>query len=185
MRVLALQGSPRPSGNTATLLSALLKPLYHDHTVYEFYVAGLRLSPCLSCYQCQGEEGCQQPDDMQALYPLLATCDLVVLASPIYFFGVSAQLKGVIDRCQHFWTNPARRESNRAGILLLTAGAPDHRGQGVATTEAACKMFLQCLGAPLIHTLAATHTDQHPVTIESEVFRTAIKLGEMLATNDK
>lgn len=185
MRVLALQGSPRPSGNTATLLSALLKPLSVHHTVHEFCVSGLKLAPCLSCYQCQGEDVCRQQDDMQVLYPLLATCDLVVLASPIYFYGVSAQLKSVIDRCQYFWTHPARRQSSRAGVLVLTAGAKDHNGQGVAITEAACKMFFQCLGAPLIHTLTATHTDKHPVTIESEAFLAAITRGKMLAESYK
>lgn len=185
MRVLALQGSPRPSGNTKTLLSALLKPLCDHHEVHEFHVAGCKLMPCLSCYQCQGEARCAQEDDMHTLYPLLAESDLVILASPIYFYGVSAQLKSVIDRCQYFWTNPARRKSNRAGVLVLTAGAPDHRGQGVATTEAACKMFLHCLGAPLLHTLTATHTDQHPVTSESEAFRAALTLGAVLAKNHK
>jgi len=182
MRVLALQGSPRKCGNTATLLDALLKVLEKSHAVHRFHIAGLNIRPCLSCYSCEAQQSCADDDDMQSLYPHLAGSDLVILASPIYFYGVTAQMKTVIDRCQHLWLNPAERKTKRIGVLVLTAGAPDASGQGVEITREACRIFFRCLGAPLVHTLVATNTDKLPVCEQPDALRAAKLLGELLLT---
>jgi len=182
MNILALQGSPRTNGNTAALLSALLDVLASQHTVHQFHVARLALSPCLSCYRCQKQQTCPTNDDMHLLYPHLAHCDMVILASPIYFYGVTAQLKSVIDRCQHLWLNPLPQRRDRTGVLVLTAGAPDQYGQGAQITTDACRIFFSCLGAPLAHTLLATNTDRHPVTQQPDALQAAVLLGELLLT---
>lgn len=118
---------------------------------------------------------------MKDLYPHLAHDDVVVLASPIYFYGVTAQLKAVIDRCQPFWTNPERHKAARVGVLLLTAGAPDAQGGGVSTTTAAARIFMSCIGAPLNHVIAAVHTDKNPVYRQSEVLEAAVATARHLA----
>jgi len=184
MRVLALQGSPRKNGNTATLLEALLQVLEHGNTVKRFHLAGLNIRPCLSCYACKAQQSCNSDDDMQVLYPHLAASELVILASPIYFYGVTAQMKAVIDRCQHLWLNPTKQSPNRRGVLVLTAGALDASGKGVEITREACRLFFRCLGAPLTHTLVATNTDTHPVHEQADVLHSAKLLGNLLLTQE-
>jgi len=163
MRVIALQGSPRRDGHTALLLESFLSPLRTTHAVKRVDVCYQHILPCWSCYACQNSSVCVADDEMQQLYPHLAEDEIVVIASPIYFYGVTAQLKAVIDRCQHFWTNPSKRKTARVGVLLLTAGAPDSQGIGVGTATAAVRIFLACIGAPLTYVFAATHTDAVPV----------------------
>jgi len=162
MRIIALQGSPRRDGHTALLLESFLSPFCTPHAVKRVDVCYQHILPCRSCYACQNSGLCMGEDDMRELYPHLAEDDIVVIASPIYFYGVTAQLKAVIDRCQPFWTHPNRRRTSRVGVLLLTAGAPDVQGTGVDTTAAQVRVFLTCIGAPLKHVFAATNTDAVP-----------------------
>ena len=162
MRVIALQGSPRRDGHTALLLESFLSPFCTAHAVKRVDVCYQHILPCWSCYACQNSGLCVRDDDMRQLYTHLAEDDVVVIASPIYFYGVTAQLKAVVDRCQPFWTHPNRRKTSRVGVLLLTAGAPDGPGTGVSTTAAQVRIFLTCTGAPLKHVFAATNTDAVP-----------------------
>ncbi len=181
MRVIALQGSPRRDGHTAVLLESFLSPLRATHAVKRVDVCYQHILPCRSCYACQNNSACVTDDDMAYIYPHLAFDDVVVVASPIYFYGVTAQLKAVIDRCQHFWTNPNQRKTSRVGVLLLTAGAPDSTGIGVSTTTAAVRIFMACIGAPLTYVFAATHTDAVPARQQSEVLEAAAAVAQQLA----
>jgi len=181
LRVIALQGSPRRDGHTALLLETFLLPFRAEHEVKRIDVCYQHILPCMSCYACQQSSSCLIEDDMATIYPHLALDDIIVLASPIYFYGVTAQLKTVIDRCQQFWTTPSRRKAARVGVLLLTAGAKDAQGTGVDTTVAATRVFLTCIGAPLTHIVAATHTDVVPAVAQGEVLRQATAIAAHLA----
>ncbi|MDP3486375.1 MAG: NAD(P)H-dependent oxidoreductase, partial [Bacillota bacterium] len=119
--------------------------------------------------------------DMHGLYPALASAPVVILASPIYFHGLTAQLKSVIDRCQTFWTNPASKKSGRVGALLLTAGATDKTGQGREAATSTARIFFDSIGAPLTHILTAVNTDHQPVNIQVELLDKARELGKKLA----
>jgi len=167
------------------LLEAFLSPLRTAHSVKRVDVCYQHVRPCWSCYACQNNSVCVADDDMQQLYPHLAEDDIVVIASPVYFYGVTAQLKAVIDRCQHFWTNPNQRKTARVGVLLLTAGAPDGQGTGVGTTAAAVRIFLTCIGAPLTYVFAATHTDAVPVHEQHEVLEAVAATARLLASPGK
>ena len=129
MFVLGLQGSPRIKGNTGILLSTFLNEAeslgaYTKHLA----VACMNITPCQECGICEKEGFCPIDDDMQQIYPLLRSADLVVMATPIFFYGATAQMKALIDRSQVLW---ARRYihrlsdpgSNRRHGFLLSLGA--------------------------------------------------------------
>jgi len=104
MKVLGVFGSPRRGGNTDLLLNELLRGCRNGHAdVEEIYLRELKITPCLEIYACRKDGKCPIRDDMQNLYPRLAEADVLVLASPIFFYSVSAQAKALIDRCQAFW----------------------------------------------------------------------------------
>jgi multimeric flavodoxin WrbA len=102
MRILALLGSPRANGNTETLLKAFLKPFSgsSDSVIEIQNLHELDIKPCRACDSCRKLENkfCVIDDDMQKLYPEFIAADLIVMASPIYWWSISAQLKLFIDR---------------------------------------------------------------------------------------
>ncbi len=124
MKVLGIFGSPRREGNSDTLMKAFLQGAAATGTlVEEIYLRGLKISPCLEIYHCFKDGTCPIKDDMRGLYEKLLEADVVALASPVFFYSLTAQAKAMIDRTQALW---ARRYvlkndfpgGNRQGVLL-------------------------------------------------------------------
>jgi multimeric flavodoxin WrbA/protein-tyrosine-phosphatase len=105
MFALGLQGSPRKKGNNDILLTRLMDALAERGArTHIVDVARRKIEPCMELTVCEQKGYCPIDDDMgQEIYGLLRKADLVVAASPVFFYGVSAQLKALIDRCQTLW----------------------------------------------------------------------------------
>ena len=103
-KILAIYGSPRRRGNTAALLkSAVQGARDAGAEVEELVLRDLKMSPCLEIYGCKEDGRCVIPDDFQGVYDQLLDCRALMLASPIFFYSVSAHTKILMDRCQSFW----------------------------------------------------------------------------------
>ena len=101
MNILVLNGSPRPKGNTAQMIGAFKDGAESaGHKVDIVDVCRKKIAGCLACEYChtKGNGQCVQKDDMQEVYDLLKDAEMLVLASPIYYHGISGQLKCAIDR---------------------------------------------------------------------------------------
>ena len=127
MKVLVLNGSPRPQGNTSKMTAAFKEAAEAaGHDVREFRAAGMNIRGCLACEYChgKGEGACVQKDDMQKIYSELKDTEMIVLASPIYYHGISGQLKCVIDR---FYSAlyPKAPESLKYISMFLASGDKD------------------------------------------------------------
>lgn len=134
-QVLGISGSPRRNGNTELLIREFMRGAEAGgHKTELFILSELKISPCTSCGSCQKTGKCIIIDDMQLMHKKLLEADCIVFASPIYFGGVSAQLKAFIDRCQTLWSrkyilkkaliNPGK--GNRSGYFISTAGSKDY-----------------------------------------------------------
>ena len=121
MNILILSGSPRKNGNTDLLVDAFAKGVSEKHHVEVVSVHDYKVNPCMGCNACFTREGntCVQKDDMPIIYSKLANADMLVIASPVYFYGLSAQLKAVIDRCH----NPIRDSFHIKKAALVLVGA--------------------------------------------------------------
>ena len=99
MNILVLNGSPRPNGSTAAMIRAF-KEGAKKHDVTVINVCQKHIAGCLACEYChtKGNGTCIQKDDMQEVYDALKAAEMLVIASPIYYHGISGQLKCVIDR---------------------------------------------------------------------------------------
>jgi multimeric flavodoxin WrbA len=98
-RILILKGSPRKRGNSATLADRVAAGAGEAGALVEsFDLHELEIRPCDGCDFCQGTGECVIADDMQSLYPRLREADGIVIASPIYWFTVNAQVKAALDR---------------------------------------------------------------------------------------
>ena len=100
-RILVLSGSPRRGGNTDALVDAFAEGARRQENEVEvILVCDHDIHPCIGCNTCFSREGnrCFRDDDMTLVYEKLNAADVLILASPVYFYGISAQLKAVVDR---------------------------------------------------------------------------------------
>jgi multimeric flavodoxin WrbA len=135
MSILAVYGSPRRRGNTSLLLEKAVEGARDAGAeVDEIVLRDLRMAPCLEIYGCKQDGRCVIHDDFQQIYDQLLACQSLMLASPIFFYAVSAHTKILMDRCQSFWVKKhwiekvpfGQEELNRKG-LFICAGATGGR----------------------------------------------------------
>lgn len=122
-RIVVLVGSVRKGGNTELLARAFAESAEKKHEVEMISVADHDIHPCVGCNSCYTSEGhrCFQKDDMQQIYEKLKQADVLVIASPVYFYGLSAQLKTMVDRLH----TPMRNEFPIKKMGLILAGAAE------------------------------------------------------------
>ena len=127
MLVVGLNGSPRHPGNTEILLNEALKGTGKDAKTVRFDIAFMDVAPCQACEDCFKDGECVLTDEMDKLYDLLEMADVIIVASPIYFSGMSAQTKCMVDRCQALWVRRHLLKLNRrpgVGGIILAAAQP-------------------------------------------------------------
>lgn len=182
--ILALYGSPRRSGNTSTLLEQAARGATDGGAAVEkILLRDLSISPCLEIYACREKGRCAMRDDFDSLRDKLLSCDALMLASPIFFYSVSAHTKIFMDRCQEFWSKKYLIDKASFGLraparkaLFISAGAT--RGaklfDGVLLTM---KYFLDTLDMELWGSLLFRGLDgqsdvlEHPAYLD-EAYRT-------------
>lgn len=129
-QILAINGSPRRRGNTETLLDAIVKGAAAMGALIEVVrVSDLDIHPCIGCGGCEKTGECVLEDAMTGLYPKILAADGIILASPIYFYGITAQAKAFVDRCQALWSRKRllqqegrwQDEPQRTGYLVAVA----------------------------------------------------------------
>ena len=160
MFIIGLQGSPRKNGNTDIMLKTFMdKAAQAGAITHTIQVAKAGVTLCKGCGYCETHGRCVIADDPMAseIFGLIRQADLVVAASPVYFYGVSAQLKGLIDRCQTLWSRKYVYKlkdplaATRQGILFSMAAS---RGRqlfdGVHLTA---KYFFDAIDARFEHAL--------------------------------
>ena len=101
-KMIVLNGSPRKNGNTSALTASFRKGAEKNgNTVVEFFLGDMNINGCRGCFgggkNC--ESPCVQKDDMEKIYPAYKEADIVVLASPLYYWSISGQLKTAFDNC--------------------------------------------------------------------------------------
>ncbi len=129
MNVLVILGSPRKKGNTHTLVESVVKGIEQEREceVEYVYLHGLDLSSCQGCGGCEKTAMCVIKDDMIPLYEKVDKADCLLLVSPVYFYGPTAQIKKFIDRTQARWSRKyllketIRPGENRKGYMISVA----------------------------------------------------------------
>jgi len=179
-------GSPRMKGNTDLLLDEVLSGAQSQGAeVEKIVVDKLKIAPCREYYGCLKEGICVIRDDMDAIYPKLLESDVVIVASPIFFYGLTSQVKALIDRCQALWVRKYILKQNlfdsgRKGAFI---GVGATRGKklfdGAILTV---KYFFQAIGVTYVDELLIRGVDkrgeikEHPTTLSD-----AFELGRKLA----
>ena len=127
MKILVLNGSPRPNGDNAVMIKTFKDAAEASgHRVTTFNICKMSIKGCLACEYCHGKGhgACIQKDDMQEIYTELKDTEMIILAAPIYYHGISGQLKCVIDR---FYSAlyPTAPKNLKKVAMFLSSGDPD------------------------------------------------------------
>lgn len=177
MNILILSGSPRKGGNTDTLVEAFVKGASQKHHVDVVSVHDYKVNPCIGCNACFKSVGniCAQKDDMALIYEKANDADMLVIASPVYFYGLSAQLKSVIDR----FHNPIRDTFHikKMALLLVGAATLPELFDSILTQYQLCLNFFKLEDSG--HVLVRGVKDKHDIN-NNNVLNEAFELGQKL-----
>jgi multimeric flavodoxin WrbA len=192
MRITAFNGSPRVGGNTEILLSEAIRPIEHAGLeVTEFNLNDMDIKPCQDCGGCERTGVCVVKDDMTMIADAIRGCDRFILASPIFFFALSAQSKAMIDRCQAFWCEKyllkrpiVSGPHGRKGLLILIGGMK--KEIGIECGEASAKAFFRTISVPDHETLSFLGIDSKGAICEhEEALAQVYEAGRRLAGLEK
>ena len=184
MKVLGIMGSPRIKGNADLLLDEALKGAQGQQVeVEKIIVDKMKITPCKEYYACLKDGNCVIRDDMDIIIPKLLEADGVIVASPMFFYGVTAQLKALIDRCQALWVrrNILKNlpESDKKGVFI---GVGATRGKNLFEGSIlVMKYFFQSFGAEYADELLVRGVDQKgEIKEHPDLLKEAFALGERL-----
>lgn len=139
-KVLILSGSPRKGGNSDTLCDRFAQgALEAGHDVEKIRVAEKNISYCRACYACKDTGKCAINDDMAEVLQKMIDADVLVLASPVYFYSIAAQLKAVIDRSVARWLEVKNKE------LYYIVTAAENEKAAAETTVACLRGYADCV----------------------------------------
>ncbi len=178
MKVIAFLGSPRENGNTELLLKETIRGIETFRLkVKTFNLNNMDITPCQNCGGCDESGECIIDDEMSEIYQNIRTADRIILASPIFFFSLSAQVKIIIDRCQCFWCEKyllkrpiPESKYSRKGLLLLVGGMK--KEIGVQCADSTAKAFFRTVSVPKHKTLSFLGVDakgailKHPTALK-------------------
>jgi multimeric flavodoxin WrbA len=188
MHTLIILGSPRKNGNSETLAQSVASGILQipDTTVEFIRLNDLRITPCQGCGGCSKTSICVIKDDMTALYEKVDLCDHLILVSPIYFYGLSAQCKAFVDRFQARWARKYllgirfRADEQRQGTLLATAATQGKKVFDGALLTA--KIFFDALDLGCGESLLVRGVDQlGAMHKQLQTLEQAVTLGRKIA----
>jgi len=188
LKVLGLFGSPRRGGNTEILLEEALKGAEMEGAVVErLHLTDFTITPCKECHGCDKTGNCVILDDMQKIYPKLLEADVIILASPIFFYGITAWAKALVDRCQALWSRKyllknrslGEEGKRRKGFLISVAGTKGQRVfEGAILTA---KYFFDVLNAEFVGQLVFRAIDaKADILKHPEAMQQALEAGRRL-----
>jgi multimeric flavodoxin WrbA len=190
LKILGIMGSPRIKGNADLLLDGALKGAQSQEVQIEkIIVDKLNIAPCREYYGCLRDGKCVIRDDMDDIYPKLLEADGIIVASPIFFYGLTAQVKALIDRSQALWARwyvlgqkppgPGRK----GALIAVGATKGENLFNGSILTT---KYFFQAIGVQYADDLLIRGIDkkgeirEHPTALKD-----AFELGVRLVQNMK
>lgn len=187
-KVIIVLGSPRVEGNSAQLAERVAAGAAASGAAVEtFYLHGMRISPCTACNSCQADTArdCAIDDDMRALYPKLRAADALVIASPIYWFNMSAQTKLFMDRCYALGGPDGTALTGKKIGILLTYADADPFCSGAVNALRTFQDSFNYVGADIVGMLYGQAGKAGEIRRNKELMQKAYDLGKKLGSGDR
>jgi multimeric flavodoxin WrbA len=184
-KVLVILGSPRRKGNSAILAEQITKGAKSGKAKVEtIYLHGRNIAPCKACFACQkkNSKGCSIQDGMQDIYPQLIEADAWVIASPIYWFTMSAQTKIFMDRC---FALPAYQRDCFKGkriAIAMTYGDEDPFSSGCVNALRTFQDAFRYTESNIVGMVYGSAMDAGQIKLNEKVMQEAFELGKKLVS---
>jgi len=185
-KVLVILGSPRRTGNSAALAARIARGAASAAAEVEtLFLQEMEISPCRGCDTCKkpGSKGCAIEDDMQEIYPKLAGADAWVIASPVYWFTMSAQTKIFMDRC---YALPAYAENPFGGkriAIAMSYGDADPVRSGCVNALRTFQDAFRYTGSQIAGMVYGSAVTAGEIENNEALMREAEELGKRLAAS--
>lgn len=180
MKILALLGSPRKGGNTDLLLEEYIKGIKEagkPTEITKVYLNSKSIHGCNACEACRSTTigQCVIKDDMQELYPLFREANMVIYATPIYWWSVSAQLKAFMDRCYALGQVEGSFTGKKAALLMTYGGELPNSGPELVKT--AFEDICEYKEMKLVHVYSVCTDDYMPVAENTKALGDVYRMG--------
>lgn len=174
-RVLIISGSPRKGGNSDILCDRFMQGAEEaGNTVEKIFLHDLKIEHCKACYGCHGTKKCVQNDDMETLLDKMVNSDVLVLATPVYFYSMDGMLKTMIDR-----TLPRYTEIKDKDVYLIATAAAGKTW--MKRTMDALEGFTDCLPrAKVIQRIYGAGVYQKGEVTNTPMYEKAYATGKMI-----
>ena len=185
--IVIVKGSPRREGNSASLAEQVAAGAQAAGAEVEsFYLHGMDINPCDACDACQSApyEGCIVEDDMQLLYPRLEEADALVIASPVYWFTVSAQTKLFMDRCYALRDEDGWSFRDKKIGIVMVYGDSDPFNSGAVNAFRTFQDGFGYVGAEIVGFVYGSASNPGEVRENEKLMAKAFELGQKLAAAD-
>ena len=181
--VITILGSPRRKGNSATLAENVVLGAKSVGAIVEtYYLHGMDIKPCDACAMCHEDINaeCVINDDMQKLYPKLRQADAIIIASPIYWFTVSAQTKKFMDRCYALGDSVEYALKGKRIGIVLTYEDSDPFTSGAVNAIRTFQDVFRYVDAPIIGMVYGRASSPGEIAANRELMDRAFELGKQL-----
>ncbi len=183
-KILVVHSSPRNKGNSNTLAKGIIKGAESAGAdVESIYLHGMDISPCNACYACQKKDskGCAIDDEMQTIYPKLVECDTWVIASPVYWFNMSAQTKLFMDRCFALLAYADNPFAGKRVAVAMSYGDTDPFNSGCINALRSFQDAFNYVGAKMIGMVYGSAEAPGEIESNAGLMQRAESLGKKLA----
>jgi len=181
--IIALLSSPRKKSNSTMLAQKIIEGAkVSGAKVESYYLHKMNITPCTACDKCKGADDrfCVIKDDMQKLYPKVVAADGLIIASPIYFFTVSAQAKLFMDRCYALGGPSGYALKGKKVAIALTYGDADPFRSGAVNALRTFQDAFAYVGAEIAGMVYGTGWEPGEIAKNKEVMGEAFELGKTL-----
>jgi multimeric flavodoxin WrbA len=182
-RVVIVIGSPRIKGNSSALAQQVAEGIKDSGAKAEsFFLHGMEIKPCTACDVCleNSSKDCIIEDDMKTLYPKLRQADALVIASPIYWFTVSAQTKLFVDRCYALEGPEGNALKGKRIGIILTYADPDPFSSGAVNALRTFQDTFNYIGAVITGMIYGSAEDAGEIRENKDLMRKAYQLGQRI-----
>jgi len=184
-QVLVILGSPRRKGNSSTLAARISRGAKSAGAEVEtLFLHGLKMSPCRGCDTCkkQDSRGCAIKDDMQEIYPKLIKADAWVIASPVYWFTMSAQTKIFMDRCYALTAYAENPFAGKRIAIAMSYGDADPVRSGCVNALRTFQDAFRYTGSKIAGMVYGSATEAGEIANNRALMREAEELGKRLVS---
>jgi len=183
-KVVIVLGSPRKNGNSATLARRAAEGARETGADVEmFYLHDMHIKPCTACDFCIADtmRDCNINDDMESLYPKLREADALIIASPIYWFMVSAQTKLFIDRCYALGGPQGYVLKGKKAGIILTYGDSDPFNSGAVNAIRMFQDIFAYIGVSIVDIVYGSAMKAGEIASDGQLMARAYRMGKRLA----